>query len=100
MGHLYTIWFCDKNFGPEPGKIFGFLNFSKKKGKERNESGQNSEKLRMKENVLAPMLSEIHHFEETCFFSIFSRKSLLFKKPYRICIIDEPTPKLSADALK
>ena len=23
FGHLYTNWFCDKNFGPEPRQIFG-----------------------------------------------------------------------------
>ena len=64
----------------------------------RKQPRQNSEKLQKK--CPSTNTFRVTTFRKNLFFSIFAQKSLLSKKPPRICIIDGHTPKLSADDLK
>ena len=80
----------------------GFLlsyGLQRKERRERKEGGQNCEKLNKKE---CPSRNSFRDtaFRRIIFFSSFARKSLLLKKPSRICIIDGPTRKFSADDSK
>ena len=82
FGHLYIIWFCDKNFGPEAGKFLekGARNhifvdscssvaFSEKNIKRGRKVDKVLSNYETNKNVLGTILSKILHFEESCFFN-------------------------------